>query len=337
MFRFEPRPDLSAPATVTYRRLLARTRSASEADRKAYFNALLSDPSCWGLYEMTVATEGHVSEQIPAEILQSPNLRMSPPLASVVADIVEAYEVANGPEAAAALLAAQAPQIRALLKDGPEPIATASWQGKVGVALEKLWIQPGGLVVMRLRFRGRTAAGRPPKLKSPEANPWGLKPDQIQQAVQSNVRLDGTKAEIVGVAGFTRGAKGYLLYRFESKQDLAPPERMTYKHLLVREQLPSETSLQDYANAVLKDPSAWGLYEMSISSQSHVSVQIPQEALDAPHLRTQPPLAALIKEVFLRYEEATGKEGALGFYRAQAPRVRQMLKSEVDRLRAEGG
>ena len=216
------------------------------------------------------------------------------------------------------------------------PIATASWQGEVGVTLEKLWLHPGGLLVLRAKLHGRMPSARPPELRSPEANPWGPEPSEIAAAVAGQMLLDGVPAKKLG-RGAVKGRWAlYLVYRFEPSSDFSTPETLLYRHLLVRTRSRADKSRKAYLNSLLTDPSSWGLYDTTVAIQEHVSEQIPDEILRSPNLRMRPPLKSVVVDILRAYERARGKDAALAFYQAQAPSVQAMLKREVDRLRAQG-
>ena len=115
IYRFTPRDDGSVPKMMAFRRLLARTRSADDRDRESFIATIFSDPSAWGLYEFTVAVEEHIIKQIPDEILDSPNLKMRPPLESVIKGIHRQCQ-ARSSEEAEAFLTNQAPRIQDMLR-----------------------------------------------------------------------------------------------------------------------------------------------------------------------------------------------------------------------------
>ena len=71
------------------------------------------------------------------------------------------------------------------LEEVGKPIVTL----EDGVALEKLWVHPAGLLIMRMALGSRQPFGMPPELEDPEKNPWGLKGEEIPLALKGQVIL----------------------------------------------------------------------------------------------------------------------------------------------------
>jgi outer membrane lipoprotein-sorting protein len=197
-----------------------------------------------------------------------------------------------------------------------------------GVALEKLWIHPAGLVIMRLDMGDRLPFGEPPQLKDPENNPWGLKAEEIPLAL--NGELSFNKG--MGVRGLGHVAVGgrwalYLVYEFEAQGDGIVPETLRFRYLLARKGLPSEASLDAYVDAVLKDPSSWHLYEFTVPTKEYVTDRIPEEIYASPNLEAERVLTPALRKVLQRYEAAGNSAKVQEFIHSQGPRTQRLLES----------
>jgi hypothetical protein len=218
--------------------------------------------------------------------------------------------------------------------DSGSGILTVSKDGKTGITLEKAWIQPGGLVVLRIAYQGCTPFGEPPRLADPSKNPWGLKPDEIRPIVLGQLILPEGKTEPVASGGVNNRWAGYEVYRFSAPPDGAVPGKFEYRRLLARAHLPADGDFNGYVNAVVNDPSAWGLYEFSIPTEPYFSEQIPEEIYSSPNLNVRGAFLVALRGALAHYE-AKSPQAALEFLRKQGPHTQALLNDEMQRLTAK--
>ena len=175
-----------------------------------------------------------------------------------------------------------------------KPIAEARWQGELGIALENLWVYRSGLVILRVRLVGRVPFGKPPVLDDPEANPWGLEPDEIPAAVCGRVFVDGREAQRLG-AGAVKGRWAmYLVYRVETPTRRSVSGKVTYQHLLARLRAPHDFDHDAYIAKVLHDPASWGYFEVTVPASEHLADHVPAEIFESPNL--DPTVRRLLRE-----------------------------------------
>ncbi len=202
---------------------------------------------------------------------------------------------------------------------------------KDGVALEKLWIHPTGLLLMRMALGSRQPFGMPPELEDPEKNPWGLKGEEIPLALKGQVIFEGPVAvRRLGAGGMPKRWAGYLVYEFEPKADETVPATLTFRYLLARRRLPSETGRWAYGNAVLKDPSAWHLYQFTVPTKDYVVNRIPEEIYASPNLHAEKILFPALKKIVERYQAQGQPEKALAFMEVQGPNTRRLLEKLLE-------
>lgn len=214
-----------------------------------------------------------------------------------------------------------------------EPIATASKDGRVGLTLEKLWIHPAGLVILRVNLHDRMPVARPPDLPDPADNPWGLKPEELDTAVEGQLLLDPPyRTRRLGVGGVPDRWAGYLIYAFEKGAGGALPDTLTLRYLLARTRLESETSHEAYVQALLGDPSSWQLFEFSVPTAPYIVQQIPEEIYGSPNLHPEKVLIPVLIQIARSYEAEGGSDKALAFIRAQGPITQSLLREERNRL-----
>jgi outer membrane lipoprotein-sorting protein len=207
------------------------------------------------------------------------------------------------------------------------PILNVSKDGKTGIALEKAWINPAGLVILRLAWQGRQPFGEPPHLKDPSKNPWGLKREEIRQALNGLLSFEPpVRTEYVAIGGVPDRWVGYMIFRFSPLPDGQPPDKLHFRYLLARSVGPEDGDRRmDYIEAVLNDPSAWELYEFSIPTQPYLTEQIPEEIYDSLNLPvTEKPFMTALRGILAEYE-AQSPEKALQFLKLQGPHTQQLL------------
>lgn len=214
-----------------------------------------------------------------------------------------------------------------------EPIATASKNGRVGLTLEKLWIHPAGLVVLRVNLHDRVPFGRPPDLSDPAENPWGLRPEELTAAVQGQLLLDPScKTRRLGVGGVPDRWAAYMVYAFEKGAGALLPGKLTLRYLLARPRLESDESHEGYVQAVLEAPSSWQLFEFAVATAPYVVEQIPEEIYGSPNLHAEKILIPVLSRIVRSYEAEGGEEKALAFIQAQGPITQDLLGQERNRL-----
>ena len=108
-----------------------------------------------------------------------------------------------------------------------------------------------------------------------------------------------------------------------------PPPWQTFRWLLARQMRPNETDLRAYGDAVVHDPSSWGLYTFSVPTEGYVTDRIPEELHDSPNLRPERALGPALERLRLSLKAQKGAEAALAFVEAQGPRTRQLLDDEM--------
>jgi hypothetical protein len=209
--------------------------------------------------------------------------------------------------------------------------------GKTGITLERAWIHPAGLVILRCAFQGRVPCGEPPRLADPSKNPWGLKPEEIPQVIgEGQLLLDPpAHTEIVAEGGMADRWAGYAVFWFTALPDGKVPVKLKLRQLLARTGRPGEVSMELYADHVLNDPSAWEFYEFSIPIQPYLTDQIPEEIYASPNLRVKGPFLAALRGI-LRHYEAQSPEKALQFLKSQGPHTQELLSGEMRRLTGKG-
>jgi outer membrane lipoprotein-sorting protein len=197
-----------------------------------------------------------------------------------------------------------------------------------GVALEKLWIHPMGLVVLRMDPGSRLPSGLPPQLDSPDKNPWGLRPEEIPLATEGLLSFDEpTVVRPLGVGAVQGRWVLYLLHEFEPRADGTLAKTLTFRYLLVRKPRPSDEGRQIYMETVLKDPSAWHLYEFTVPTKDYVTDRIPEEVYGSPNLEAERVLTPALRKVLQRYEAAGNTAKVQEFIRSQGPRTQRLLEN----------
>ena len=215
------------------------------------------------------------------------------------------------------------------------PILAVSRDGKTGITLEKAWIHPAGLVILRCTLQGRVPFGQPPQFADPSKKAWGLKPEEIPQVIKGMLLLEPPAQTVILTSGGMANRWGmYMVFQYSALPDCKAPVKLTYRQLLARTARPEETSLGKYAEAVLNDPSAWELYEFSISTEPYVTEQIPEEIYASPNLRVTGPFLTALRGI-LRDYEAQSPEKALQFLKSQGPHTQELLRAEMQRLTAK--
>jgi len=215
------------------------------------------------------------------------------------------------------------------------PILNVSKDGKTGIALEKAWVNPAGLVILRLALQGRTPFGEPPHLKDPSMNPWGLKREEIRQALNGQLSFEPpVRTEYVASGGVPDRRAGYLIFRFSPLPEGRPPDKLHFRYLLARSMRPEDGGRRmDYIEAVLNDPSSWELYEFSIPTQPYLTEQIPEEIYDSLNLPvTEKPFTTALRGILAEYE-AKSPEKALQFLKLQGPHTLQLLNKVMQEHR----
>ena len=214
----------------------------------------------------------------------------------------------------------------------PEEVTKPVVALKDGVALEKLWIHPAGLLLMRMALGSRQPFGMPPELENPAENPWGLKGEEIPLALKGQVIFEEPiETHRLGIGAVPRGGRAvYLIYQFRPGPEGIVPESLTFRYLLARRSLPSEGSLQAYKDAVLKDPSAWHLYQFTVPTKDYVVNRIPEEIYASPNLHAEKILFPALKRIVERYQAQGQPEKAMAFMEAQGPNTRRLLEKLLE-------
>ena len=215
-----------------------------------------------------------------------------------------------------------------------ENIVTLERDGKSALTLEKAWIHPSGILVIRLAFGAVRPFGQPPNLEDPKVNSWGLGPDEIHDVTQGQIVFDKMfKTQQVTCGGIQEQGRwaGYEIYRFEPVRDKPISEKLTYRHLMPRRRQPSDGGFQAYINAALNDPSLWHLYEFTITTQDYIVGQIPEEIYNSSNLQVKK-VVTVFKDIISGYETSGSHQQALDFIMAQGPKTQHLLKKDRERL-----
>ena len=214
-----------------------------------------------------------------------------------------------------------------------ETILTVSKDGgKTGITLERAWIHPAGLVILRVAWQGRQGFGEPPHFADPSKNPWNLKPDEIPPVVEGQLVLEPpAQTEYLTAGGIENRWAGYEIFRFRASPDGKPPVKLTYRRLLARTKRPEDGGFSGWVAAVLRDPSSWELYEFSIPTQPYLTDRIPEEIYASPNLRVSGPFLAALRGIVHDYE-ARSPEKALQFLKSQGAHTQEMFRDEILRL-----
>ncbi len=219
----------------------------------------------------------------------------------------------------------EAPPVAA--EAGATPIVSV----KPGLTVEKLWIHPVGVVILRIAPHDRLPFGEPPELEDPEKNPWGLKGEEIPLALKGQVIFEQPlEVRRLGAGGMPKRWAGYLVYEFEPKADETVPATLTFRYLLARRRVPSEGSFQAYLDSVLKDPSSWHLYEFTVPTKDYVVNRIPEEIYASPNLYAEKILFPALKRIVERYQAQGQPEKAVAFMEAQGPNTRRLLEKLLE-------
>jgi len=213
------------------------------------------------------------------------------------------------------------PTILSVTKDG----------GATGITLEKAWVLPAGLVILRCGLNGRVPFGEPPHLGDPSKNPWGLKPDEISKVIGGGQLIleAPEQTELVAEGGLAGRWACYDIFGFSPSPDSRVPVKLKYRTLLAR-----TGGLGDaYFKAVLNDPSAWELYEFSIPTQPYLTDQIPEEIYTSPNLMqiSRDSFTLALRRIVADYEKRDPAR-ALEFLKAQGPHTKELLNDELERL-----
>ena len=166
------------------------------------------------------------------------------------------------------------PAILTVSKDG----------GTTGITLERAWILPGGLAILRIAFVGRVPFGRPPNLADPSKNRWGLKADEVPLVIGDGQLIlePPAQTEAVGEGGMADRWAGYEIFRFNPLPDGKLPVKLKYRVLLGRTSGPGEGDFKVFVDHVLNDPSSWELYEFSIPIQPYLTDRFRRRSTPRP-------------------------------------------------------